>query len=53
MMEPLTVNVIMSEVDALMCRTKQGRKTRILWGFSCYHTMYNATAEMSHKPRSL
>ena len=33
MIEPLTGNVVLSEVDALMCRTKQGRKTRVLWGF--------------------
>jgi hypothetical protein len=53
MIEPLTGNVVMSEVDARMCHTKQGRKTRVLWGFSYYHKMYNATAEMSNKPRSL
>jgi len=39
MMETLTGNVVMSEVDAPMCRTKQGRKTCVLWGFSCYHKM--------------
>jgi hypothetical protein len=53
MLELLTGNVVISEVDALMCRTKQGRKTRVLWGFSYYHKMYNATAQMSNKPRSL
>jgi hypothetical protein len=53
MLEPQTGNVVISEVDALMCHTKQGRKTRVLWGYSCYHKVYNATAEMSNKPRSL
>jgi hypothetical protein len=36
-----------------VCRTKQGRKTRALWGISWYHRVYNVTAEVSRKPRTL
>ena len=32
-----------------VCRTKQGRKTRVLWGISWYHRMNNAIAEVSNK----
>jgi hypothetical protein len=32
----MTGNVVRSEVDALMlCRTKHGRNTRVLWEISC------------------
>jgi hypothetical protein len=34
-------------------RTKQGRKTRALWGISYYHRMCNAIAEVWHKSKSL
>ena len=36
-----------------VCRTKQGKKTRALWGTIWYHRMHNAIAEVSHKPSSL
>ena len=36
-----------------VCRTKQGRKTLVLWEISWYRRMYNVIDEMSHKPRSL
>jgi hypothetical protein len=36
-----------------VCRTKQGRKTFVLWEISWYRRMYNVIDEMSHKPRSL
>ena len=35
------------------CRTKQGKKTRVLWGNIWYHRMHNAITEVSQKPRSL
>jgi len=31
-----------------VCRTKQGRKTRVLWGSILYDGMYNVTNEVSH-----
>jgi len=35
-----------------VCRTKESRKTRALWGISWHQRMYNTT-DVSHKPRSL
>jgi hypothetical protein len=36
-----------------VCRTKQGTKTRTLWGISWIRRMCNIIDEMPHKPRSL
>ena len=36
-----------------VCRTKRGKKIRVLWAISWYHRMYNFLDEVSHKPRSL
>jgi hypothetical protein len=35
-LEPLTGNVVISEADDIVCRTKQGRKLGALWGISWY-----------------
>ena len=32
MLEPMTGNVVITEVDASLCRTKHGRKPHVLWG---------------------
>ena len=54
MLELMTGNVVISRVDYLnVCRTKRGRKTRVLGGISWYRKMYNVIDEVSHKPRSL
>jgi len=51
----MTDNVFTSKGDALIriCLTKQGRKTRALWGIILYHRMCVVTDELLHKPRSL
>jgi len=36
-----------------VCRIKQARKTRALWGISWYDFMNKVIAEMSYKARSL
>jgi len=46
----MTGNVVLHEVD--VCRTKQGRKTRVLWTISWYQSVYNIINEASHKSRS-
>jgi len=51
-LEWLIVIVVVSEVDAYICRTKQGRNARALWGISWYHWMYDVIAGVSHKTRS-
>jgi len=46
MLQLMTGNIVISEVDALMCRTKQGRKPGALWGVSWQ-------AQVPHKLRLL
>jgi len=46
MLERMTGNVVISEVDARLCRTKHGRKLRTLWG------IFGTADGMSKKPRS-
>ena len=51
----MNANVVISEVDSIMrvVLSKAEKKTRVLWRISCYQNIYNAVAEMPHKPRSL
>ena len=42
----MTRNVVISEVEARLYRTKHGRKPRALWG------MFDTLDGMSNKPRS-
>jgi len=49
----MTDNVFTSKIDVLLriCRTKQGRKTRALWGISWYYRMCVVIDELSHNLR--
>jgi hypothetical protein len=48
----MTRNVIISELDALMCIVVS-RENQDLWGINWYQRMYNTIAQVLHKPRLL
>jgi len=54
MLEMMTGNVVISEVDAIMYVVlSKAKKTRALWRISWYQRTYSAIAEVSHKRTSL
>jgi hypothetical protein len=50
--EPMTGNVVISEVDAFMQLVLSKGGNHVPWGISWYHKLYNVIAEVWQKPRS-